>query len=293
MSRAKLKYKPSKLARRRKKRFISRLIIYCIFFISLIPGFYFLSSADFISINKIQVSGTETLNEKEIEAFLGQKISGRYLKIFSKSNIFFYPKKEITKELPERYKKILKTEVGIEDFDSLLVKIEERRPFGLWCRKIEKQTDDFEEERIGEDLPNPNLFKEECFYLDKTGFIFAPVDDIENGDYVKYFGKDIENPVGDFFIDPKDFLKIQDFFNFLKIFKVKPIELVVENSSAEVLLDSNTKIFWDTNILPENAFEDLSALLGEPEFQKSDQPIYFFEQIDLRFRPKILYRLNH
>src|SRR3989344_7003680 len=204
MIRKKQKFLSSRWKRKRKK-FLFKTILYVVFTASIILGLSSLSRAEFLALKEIRIKGNEVLNEREVRVIAEQETSKPFLKIFGRSNIFLYPRKSLETEILKKYKRVSEAEVSLRNFSDLEVVIKERKPIGLWCR----------EESIAQVTEIEIKEIEECFYLDKTGYIFEVVrEDGNNENFTKYFNADtkIRHLSGDYVLVPVDFQKLNEFF---------------------------------------------------------------------------------
>ncbi|GEM_PF-3834162 len=291
--------KNSKLARRRKKRAIGRLILYSSFFVSILLGLSFLSSADFLSIKVVEVvNKNQSSSLDEIANLVEQKLQGKILKIFSRTNVFLYPKGEITAEILNHYPKVAMAEVSLRDFSILEIKVEEREPFGFWCRDIIEVIEEASApEELGESVAGgaERRVSEECFYFDQSGFIFAPsVEQAENpnGSFVRYYSQISGNPIGlKIITDENQFNHLQKFLSLMNLYGAETKEVFLKLPEIEVKASDGVKIIWDIRHVPEKIFENFITIAEDPEF-RNGIGLSSFEYIDLRFGNKILYKLK-
>lgn len=124
-----------------RKRWFYDFILVLIFFGSL---FYLLFGTPFFEIKSIEISGEDKV------------IAGKVKKMFSDgSNLFLLKVSDIVKIAEENFPKIKELKIYKEFPDKILVKIIERKPFGILCPKTAST------ENIS------------CFLLSEDGVIFS------------------------------------------------------------------------------------------------------------------------
>src|SRR3989344_5365605 len=92
------------LKRRRRRIFLNKIIISFLTLFALVGLLVYLSRIDKLNINSIEVEGNQIVDTEEIKVVVQKEIAGRYLWLFPKTNIFFYPKNVIRDALQENFK---------------------------------------------------------------------------------------------------------------------------------------------------------------------------------------------
>lgn len=295
MARDGIKPKNSKLARKRKKRALGRLVLFSVFFVSVIVGLSFLSSAEFLSIKNVEVVGVSVLSPEEIGKQVFKEIDSKKWGLFANSNAFLYPKRRITSRILESNNRIADAKVSLDGLSDLKIEIQERMPFGIWCSTPDLPETLIEsEENLASETPMSK--PEDCFYFDDTGFIFEKIagnKSNENNDYLFYYGGSIEKTVGSFLTTGEIFQNLQTFLKLLTSLSVRPVKIFLEGTvEAKIVLDSGTEIILGLGENSEKSFENLVTLISEPEFHNSKDGLSMFENVDLSFGHKVLYRLR-
>lgn len=295
MARDGIKPKTSKLARKRKKRALGRLVLFFVFFVSIVVGLSFLSSVEFLSIKNVEVVGVSVLNSEEIGKLVFKEIDSKKWGLFANSNAFLYPKRRITGRILDSNNRIADAKVSLDGLSDLKIEIQERMPFGIWCSTPDLPETLIEsEENLASETPMSK--PEDCFYFDDTGFIFEKIagnESNENNDYLFYYGGNIEKTVGSFLTTGEIFQNLQTFLKLLTSLSVRPVKIFLEGTvEAKIVLDSGTEIILGLGENSEKSFENLVTLISEPEFQNSKDGLSMFENIDLSFGHKVLYRLR-
>ncbi|TSC61389.1 MAG: Uncharacterized protein G01um1014107_8 [Parcubacteria group bacterium Gr01-1014_107] len=294
MFRRRAKFKSPRLLKRRRRGIISRLILYPLLLLSVFLGLSFLSSARFLLIEKVEVYGNQAVAEEDLRNLVEAELKGSFLGLFSKRNIFLYPKKLVEAKLVNQFERLSSVGISLKNFKILRVEVKEREAAAIWCRR---RTSDEEEGRNKEKLSEiDEALSEECFFVDTLGFIFASSADSPGDSFLRYEGEiSSASPVGSYFWERVDAKKVSDFLTSLKSLEVKPVEITKEdNDKVTVALNVNANLILNLKDNWQRAFENLVTLVSEPEFKKNNSGnlISPFAYIDLRFGNKLLYKLK-
>lgn len=135
----------------RKRR--QRLLTFCICVLcgaGLVGGLGAASRVERFAINDVQVLGAKEIPAESLTASVSQTVEGSLFKLFSKKNIFLYPKGEIKRTLSNTFPRIKNISLARSSLfaQAVMVTVEERRAFARWC-------------------------SEACYVMDEDGFIFA------------------------------------------------------------------------------------------------------------------------
>jgi|SRR3989344_2442021 len=276
MFRKKSQFKTSKIAKKRRKKLVVRVISYSLLVVAFVFGLSFLSRAQFLNIKEIKVIGNNAIKTEEIIKIAEEKISGKVAGLFSRSNVLLYPRYEIESEILKQFKRISDAEVSIEKFSILNIEITERQIFGLWCEALLNQISD-----------------EKCFYLDKTGFLFDEAPNFSGNSYVRYYTATSSEAVSDYFVETSDFERLNTFLTQLsKTFNVQVLKVVNNPESIEIYFNVGTKIILSSDSDFEKTLENLVVFVNELKSQKEVDSFASFEHIDLQFGNKIFYKLR-
>ena len=272
--------KPSKLRRRRQKLFIIKTISIFFLLICFILAFSWLSKISLIQIEEIEISGNIIVSKEEIIETVKKETSRKYLMLFSRNNIFLYPKKAIELKLTSEFKKLDKVTVKSRGFKKLIVKIVERTPNSLWCR-----------DTIGSKNENNKNF-ETCYFLDEEGLIFSGAPDFSGNSFVRNYGllDDIEQPIGEIYMSNKKFKDVSSFMNSLLILGIKVESFRVESEDDyKIYLKNGIKLIFDNKQSLDKTLENIQSILSEVDL-RGDYPINNLtkiDYIDFRFGNKI------
>jgi len=133
-----------------------------------------LAHAPFMRITAVQVSGESTIDPQDISNATLADLSGSYLYLFPKNNVFLYPKLATEAHLMQQMPTLAKVSVNAKDFHTLSISVTERSRKALWC---------------GPSVASASA----CFWLDQGGVAYAAASDLSlgleaTGTYEQYYG---------------------------------------------------------------------------------------------------------
>lgn len=264
-----------KLKKQRHKAIFNKALIYGLGFFLIFILLIFLSRLSSVNINDIKIVGNKTLTTLEIEKVVREQISGKYIWLFPKTNVFFYPKNSIRNELENKFKRVKDINFSIKNNKVLEISLSERIAKYTWCGPI-KETE-----------------LEECYFLDEDGYIFDKAPYFSGEIYFKFYGK-VDDILG-FYFSKQNFKQLVLFKDILLDIKIKPVALYIkESGDIEVFLskerenETEPKIIFKTDSDFQNIAENLkTALNTEPlqsEFKNKYSSLLY---LDLRFENKV------
>jgi hypothetical protein len=185
--------------KKRRRRLIFAVILVIIAAGSMVTALSLLSKVQFLQINDVVVSSTPATPlvspADEIQTIVQNDLSGSWWHLFSKNNIFLYPKNTIREDIMRAFPRIQALAIGRESLgslDTIIVSVTERTPFALACA-----------------APAPVGGPAKCFYMDADGFIYAPAPQFSPGVYIQYYSTVTATgtpiAVGGTFADPTSF----------------------------------------------------------------------------------------
>lgn len=282
------------IQKKRRKIFFRKVGFFILVLFFLSGAFTYISSLSKLNIHDIEVVGNKITDTEDIKNVVSEKLAGKYLFLFKRSNIFFYPKEEIKLALGENFKRLININLSIKDENVLEVSTEERKGEYVWC---------------GENLPTPEISAiEQCYFMDEGGYIFDEAPYFSGDVYFKFYGlthrstteglvSPNENPAGSYFIQG-DFNQLVILKDMLSGINLHPVALEKSGEDYKVYLASksaarNPHILVKTNADFQKAAENLQASL-ETEPLKSDFKNKYasLEYLDLRFGNKVYYKFK-
>ncbi len=265
----------NELKRKRHRTLKNKITVLFLLFLTILVGFVFLARWQKVNIINIQISGNKIIDTKMIEQIAKDKLTGYYLWVIPKTNFLLYPKKEIEKELTDKFKRLKDITLNIKDLKTLEINLSEREALYTWCGAMPPES-------TGDD-------KQKCFFVDKDGFIFDEAPYFSGEVYFKFYG-DIE----------KNFTKLISFKETLEKMDLKPVALqVLENDDIKISLSMGGKrisypeIIFKTDSNFQKLTENLQAALNTEPLQSNFKNKYSsLLYIDLRFGNKVYYKFR-
>jgi len=256
--------------RKRKARLYKKVLFVVIALVGLIFGPSLLSKNKYLQIKSINVSGDQVVSGTEVASLAAANISGNYLYLFSKSNSFIYPNKEISKSILKEFPRIKNLKIGLSGLDKLEIKMEERNEDSVWCGESDNQ----------------------CFYLDEDGFAFSEAPQGIEDLYFLYKSEDKDGRIlGTFPIEKEDFDKIVYLKKSLETLNFKPQEVVLDNyKDVHIYLLDGTKLIFNLNEDLTKSVSNFESVIGDEELAVFSHDKFKVDEIDLRFGNKVFYK---
>lgn len=242
-------------------------------FIFLFVSAGFLSGWSAIVIRDITVVGNSVVHTEDIARSAQEELSGKYLFLFYRNNIFLFPKPKIRERLLSEFKRIASVDIQRESFTSIRIIIAEYTPAYVWCGEG------------GDNGGVPSL----CYFADENGYVFAEAPYFSGNVFFELLGPLTgagDEVAGKRYLDELMFKKIMLFKDAISGNGLRVVRLMKmdDEGGYAFVLDSGTKIMFNKNqefaVLADN-FDSVSGTLP------LNEPI---EYIDLRFGNKVFYR---
>ncbi len=276
------------IKRKRKILRLRLIVLFTILFISIIGALSYFSFNSRVSINNIVITGNSIIDTNEIEAHIKERMTGKYIGLFSKSNFLIYPHNKIYNDLIISFPRIENLSIKRQGFNTINVVINERAGSYLYCGLILPE----EKNDVGEN----------CYFVNNDGFIFDKAPYFSGDVYLKFYTNingDISKPLNSQIFTVERFHEIIRFIDNVTSLGFKPAYLVVSDNNIyslylkSVNLNSKPKIvFKEDNVLPV-IFDNLSVSMSKPEFANEINSKYdILSYIDLRFKNKVLYKFQ-
>lgn len=269
-----------KLIKKKRRKLFIKVVFYVLVFIILIISFSFISKIDSLEIKEVSITGNENIRSEVLADIFTETTEGNYVFLFSKKNIFIFPKSKFKNRILNEFLDIKDLSIKRIWLEGVLIEIEERKEHSLFCL-TEKH-----EENI--------IFSNECFFLDEEGFIFSKAPQFLEKKYFRYFKQKDSLFLGEVFMDYKKFSNINNFIEKLSSTGLKPnMFFADELGDFEIYFTGGEKIIFKGDDNYNNVFENLFTLLSENDFDLiKDNGSLNFEYIDLRFGNRIFYSLK-
>ncbi len=150
-------------------RGIAVLILALLFFVA-IGG---ISQNDKWRIDRIEISGTQTVDRDAVEKFAREKLKGNYYFAYARENSKIFPRRDIENGLMNVFPRLASVHAERVDAHTISIKVSERKPYALWCGDTYLEAGD------------PN---EACWFIDDIGFVFDRAPIFSDGVYLEVYG---------------------------------------------------------------------------------------------------------
>lgn len=273
------------LKKQRRNVLKYKIFLYLLGFLVVFGSSIYLSRISKLNISNVEVEGNTIIDSEMIKGVVQKETSKNYFWVFPKTNIFFYPKNNIAKELRIKFKRLKDIEFSISKNGILEIRVSEREPEYTWCGVSMV------------DLAQ----KEKCYFLDKEGYVFDEAPYFSGAVYFKFYGKveQIEDsPLGSYFFR-ENFPKLISLKIILENLDLKPVMLYVEDGgNVTIHLSSGAaqdhpevrlKLDSDLDRIKENLEAALTTEPLQTEFKKKYDSLLY---LDLRFGNKVYYKFR-
>ena len=148
--------------RRRRARIFIISVVSVLLALSCLVGLTYWPA---LQIKDVAVSGAQTLPPGTVEAFVRDRLAGKYWYVFSKSNIFLYPRQQIAADLMRAYPVLASADVHAADFHTVAINLVEREPRALLCSQDNR-----------------------CLFMDENGVAYTDAPTFSEPVYLSYYG---------------------------------------------------------------------------------------------------------
>ncbi len=265
---ARVELPESKLRARRRRRRVMRLWFFGGIIFILLLRFIGVSHLPFLQVETVNVKGTETVSPEELQELTTEQLGGAYGWLFSRGNIFIYPKQEIMAAVYESDPVIKNVEVEAENFSTINVHVVERKPKALWCSGT-------------------------CYFMDEDGVVYEQAPEFSAPVYVKYEGRASGENLPKQFLSGEKFLALSALVDALGQTRAEVrIERVIvdQNADAHVRFADGFELKFATGDDGGDVYERFTLALESEPFK--NHALSQFEYLDLRFGDKLYYKLR-
>ncbi len=272
---ARVELPESRLRARKRRRRVRFFIISVAFVLLVLSGLVGLTYLSSLQIKNVAISGAQTLSSSTVEAFVRERLAGEYWYVFSKSNIFLYPKQQIAADLIKAYPVLASADVHADDFQSIAVNVVEREPKALWCPS----------DASGQVFP--------CFFMDENGIVYGDAPTFSEPVYLSYYGSTTSNALPKQFLMPPEFQALTALVDALAQ-KISDSDITAveidKNKDVSVRFVNGFILRFALSDAGGDIFERFSlALTSEP---MKAHKLGDFEYLDLRFGDRLYYKLK-
>lgn len=276
------------IKRKTKQRFLRLVILLFFLFVSIIIGLSYFSNDKYLTIDKIVIEGTNIIDKNNVDSFVKEKLSGKYVYLFAKKNSLIYPHNEIYNKLLEEFPRIEGLSVSRLGFKTLNIKIKERSGSYLYC---------------GEQLPeDQTLIGENCYFINNDGYVFDNAPYFSGDVYFKFYvpmGEDARAPLGKNIMDKSRFYELVRFIDGVEKLRLEASYIVIDSENVDSLYlikkanTINPKIIFKRDDNLTLMLENIASAMSKSEFANEINSKYdTLSYIDLRFDNKVIYKFQ-
>lgn len=274
----------SKLRRRRRKIFAIKTVLVFLLLIVFVFFFSRLSGIPSIQITDVEVLGNLSVSKDEMTSLIKTETVENYYMLFSKNNLFLFPRKTIEEKILNDFKKIEKVQVKFRGFNTVILSIVERKPDFLWCADGDIDENHKDDNSSG------------CYFLDKEGMVFSGAPNFSGNAFMRYYGLlDNVEPIGKVYMPAATFKEITSFVNSLKnLGLVATLFRAESENDYEIYLENGSRIIFDNRQPFDKTLDNLRSILTEIGLGKNlgtKNPIKL-NYVDLRFGDKVFYKMK-
>ncbi len=264
-------------ARRKRQRIIIASFVLTIA-VLIFGGLVWLAHASFLRSTTAEVSGATTLDPQTISNAVLSDLSGSYLYLFPKNNIFLYPKQQTEADLLTQLPTIAKVTIGAKNFTALGVTVTERARKALWC---------------GSSTTDPSA----CFWLDQDGLAYAAASSVALGleassTYEHYYGS-LTGDAPQHFVTPEQFHALSALVDALSQSQtdnsITSIE-VGDTGDVRITFANNFALLFSLTSAGADVYQRFNLALTSDVF--TGHQLGDFQYLDLRFGDKLYYKLR-
>ena len=272
-----------KLKKHRRRIVFSKIFLFLISLSVIFLSLAYISRSEELNISEIRVVGNKIIDASAVKIAVEKEITGYYLWVFPKTNIFFYPQNKIKNDLTLQFKRLKSITLSVKNYKTLEISLIERTALYTWC---------------GNNIPDSQVNGEKelkCYFLDDSGYIFDEAPYFSGEVYFKFYGP---ADIGTYF-SKENFNQLIYFKDALTTMDLKPVSLsILENERVKIFLSSNKTskqpyIIFKINSDFRKVAENLEiALDTEPLLSNLKNKYSSLEYIDLRYGNKVYYKFR-
>ena len=266
MSRRKALRSP-RSARKERRRKIRKILLLSFLFAAAVSWIVYGFFRPEFRIRSVEVVGAKGVQEKLIQKTVANVMSGTYLWFIPKSHTLLYPKAALKKSLMSEFPALSGVSVSLKSLSELRILVYERESQALWC-----------------------ISRQECFLIDKTGFVFAPAEIGTEQMYYRFLKSGEMAPLGTEVIPQEEFSKLLLFLKKLEMSGLEPKEVLLkEQDELEIVLNLGTRLLLRDGEY-DLALINLKTLMEQDNLLSRNNGELSVAYIDLRYGNKIYFK---
>lgn len=243
-------------------------------------------------IDRIDISGVNTVSDDAIRAVVFQELAGNYFFVYARENSYLFPKAEIEQTLLETFPRLASVSAKNSSNNTITITVRERKPYALWCGLPEQV-----KMLLG---INDTTIAENCWFIDSAGFVFDKAPGFSKGVYTEVYGKLVEKNINEPLRASLPYDRFATADEFTKLLRksigepfriiIKPdseIEVTIYTSTQYPFLAESTLRFKD-ELQPETLVKNLQKAIPV-QFPNNTALKKKLLYVDMRFGNKIIF----
>lgn len=278
--------------KRKKKERVRKYSVISLLIVLIVGVFSYLSHRPELRVTKVILKGGVLVTESDISEKSTSFMKGSYIFLFPKNGSLWYPKHKLENYLKQNFQRIDSISIDSKGLKTIVVSIEERKPFAIWCDSLLEAKDVSTTTQKTD--KNPDYQK--CYFIDQNSTIFSESPYFSGDAYFKFYGLvSTTTPIGTYYIaSSTEFEEITSFIDKLRSMSIRPSYLVAnESGDYSLTVSGGGKILFDTKKPLVETAKNLESLLRTPALSTSTNADLPIEYIDLRYGNKLFYKLKN
>lgn len=243
-----------KNVKKKRLKLIAKVSFVLFLLIIIIGSFSYSSKSPVLRIQNIEIIGNISVSSKDITDFVKSKLTGNYFFFFPKNNSLLYPRNFIQNSILSLFIQLNSVDVRLKNLNTLEINVSERKPYSLWC--------------VGE-LMDAN----ECYFMDKSGLIFAKAPSFSGNVFIRYYGKK--------YSEEKQFKEIDSFIQAIQKLDISVIAVSAKDNGDFEIVSKTGQIFFNNKKSFDDTLANLMIILKEKKN---------INYIDLRYGNKVYFK---
>lgn len=279
-----------KASREREKQKKDREHLFGLILILLIVVIFLITmNLSFLRVNDINVVGQTSADPSAIEKFVNDRLSGYYIGVVPKDNIFFVYKNNLAEYVKGQFPGLAEVLADWPDLNTLSFRVADRESKILWCNSgVASST-------------------KQCYYLSPEGEAYQKAPSFSDSLFIELHGSQALKKMGSRVIDPKSLTRAKIFLNFFKSsmslwpengLKLRYAEIYAQNDFRIVMNKAGDpswqgRVLFNTENTMDNTITNLNSVLKNDGFRNDWQSAEGkLDYLDLRFPTKVFYRFK-
>jgi hypothetical protein len=253
---------------RRRKRLVRLFILYVLGFLILCIGIFYFFRISALQIKDVEISGAGKVDQSELRAIAEKFSEGNVAYFIPKHFFIFYPKKEIAKDVIEKYPEIISAKVVLRGLNKVELRIVERTPYAFYCTTS-------------------------CYFADEQGFVYKEASSTDEHIIFRELRVLPEQSlIRTYPLSTETFKEVEGFARNISELNLHIKEIVIEVNGDLSVLTEEGKIIISFRESFSDQYSFLKTALSQKVFLYPDGSVRNFDYIDLRFGKKIFYKIE-